>query len=151
MKILLQRVQRASVRVGGEIKGSINSGLLLFLGVQPEDSESTVDWAVKKITNLRVFTDDQGKMNLSILDTEGEALVVSQFTLCADLKKGNRPSFVGAAPPQQAERLYELFAAKMSESLNKPAATGVFGADMAVELINDGPVTLWLESPAIDK
>lgn len=146
----MQRVQRASVKVNGEVKGAIGPGLLLFLGVQPEDNDSTVDWAVKKISHLRVFSDENGKMNLSVQDVKGGVLVVSQFTLCADLKKGNRPSFVGAAPPQQAEKLYESFARKIGETLNQPAAKGVFGADMAVELINDGPVTLWLESPVVE-
>jgi D-aminoacyl-tRNA deacylase len=145
MVALIQRVQQASVEVDGAVVGAIGPGLLVLLGVAHGDTEREADWLARKTTDLRVFPDADGKMNRSLLDTGGEVLVVSQFTLLGDARKGNRPSFVGAAPPEEADRLYRYFAAKLSEALGRPVPTGVFGAMMQVRLVNDGPVTLWVE------
>lgn len=147
MKILLQRVASAKVSVANEEVGAIGRGILILLGIEPGDDEKAVDWGVNKILKLRVFPDDEGKMNRSIMDIQGQILVVSQFTLCADLKRGTRPSFIGAAPPEQACQLYELFAARASAALGRPVPTGRFGAEMQVELVNDGPMTLWITGP----
>lgn len=145
MRVLLQRVTHASVTVEGRIIGKINLGLLLFLGVGQDDGESQVKTLVDKIVHLRIFEDDAGKMNRSLLDVHGEALVVSQFTLYADIRKGRRPSFTNAAPPAIAEPLVERFKDALTATGIK-VETGIFGADMKVELLNDGPVTIWLDS-----
>ena len=119
--------------------------MLVLLGVHQDDTEAEADWLAGKVSRLRVFRDDEGRMNRSLLETGGEALVVSQFTLYGDTRKGNRPSYVAAAPPEKAEALYEYFAERLSSLLNKPVPTGEFGAMMNVRLVNDGPVTLWIE------
>jgi D-tyrosyl-tRNA(Tyr) deacylase len=145
MRALIQRVSRASVTVENEVVGKIREGLLVFLGIGLDDTETTVKPLVDKIVQLRIFPDQQGKMNLSLLDIEGEVLVVSQFTLHADVSRGRRPSFTKAAPPSIAIPLYELF----KETCKEYALTvesGVFGAYMQVELLNDGPVTIWMDS-----
>ncbi|MCA9572465.1 MAG: D-tyrosyl-tRNA(Tyr) deacylase, partial [Myxococcales bacterium] len=142
----LQRVSEASVRVDGEVVGAIGTGLLLLVGVGPEDGEPEVDWMVKKVVNLRIFPDDEGRMNLSLLDVGGAALAISQFTLFGDCRKGRRPSFVGAAPPERAEPLYARFCDLLAAQ-GVRVERGVFGADMKVGLVNDGPVTLTLDSP----
>lgn len=145
MRALLQRVSRASVTVDEKIVGQIGQGLLVFLGIGHEDSKSEVETLVDKIVQLRIFPDKQGKMNLSLLDIQGEVLVVSQFTLHADVSRGRRPSFIKAAPPSIAIPLYELFKETcMKYSLK--VESGIFGAYMQVELLNDGPVTIWLDS-----
>jgi len=146
MRVLLQRVGHASVAVEGVERACIGEGLLLFVGICREDEAEDVAWLVKKIVSLRLFEDEDGKMNRSILETGGEALVVSQFTLHARMRKGTRPSFDRAAPPELAEPLYERFAAELSAALGRAVATGVFGAMMEVSLLNDGPVTLWLDT-----
>lgn len=144
MRIVLQRVSRAEVRVGGEVVGSIGRGYALLVGFRDGDDEAAIDWMVGKIRGLRLFPDAAGKMNLSIEDVGGEFLVVSQFTLYGDVRKGRRPSFVGAAEPETAEKLYDLFVDGLRRG-TLPVATGVFGAMMEVDLVNDGPVTLLLE------
>jgi D-tyrosyl-tRNA(Tyr) deacylase len=148
MRVLLQRVSNASVTIGGTVVSGIGEGYLILLGIGPGDDESDIAWLCGKIARMRVFPDEEGKMNRSILDTGGSALVVSQFTLHASTKKGNRPSFLAAAQPELAEPLYETFCEALSTELGKPVACGIFGADMQVSLINDGPVTLWLDSRA---
>lgn len=145
MVALVQRVREASVTVGDDVTGAIGPGLLVLLGVHRTDTEAEAAWLSKKVAGLRIFPDDEGKMNRSLLDAGGEALVVSQFTLYGDTRKGNRPSFVESAPPEQAEALYEAFVAALSRHLGRPVPTGVFGAMMDVRLTNDGPVTLWVE------
>lgn len=144
MRVLVQRVARASVTVEGEVVGAIGPGLLLFVGIKEGDGDAQLSWMVNKCAQLRIFPDEDGKMNRSLLDVGGEALVVSQFTLYGNAKKGNRPSFVEAAPPEVADATYLRFAQMLSERLNKPVPTGRFAADMKVELVNDGPVTIWL-------
>ena len=144
MRALLQRVSRASVTVNGQAISSIGKGLLILLGVGHGDGEEHVRFLAEKIANLRVFEDDQGKTNLSILDLQGEAIVVSQFTLYADMRKGRRPSFIDAALPDVAEPLVERFANQL-RSHGVPTQTGKFGAHMEVEIHNDGPLTIWLE------
>lgn len=144
MKALLQRVKRASVTVDGELISKINKGILIFLGVEKGDSEENADKLSEKITKLRIFEDENDKMNLSVTDVDGEILVVSQFTLCGDCKKGTRPSFDKAASPDIANKLYEYFVKKLKEK-NIKVQTGKFRAMMDVELVNDGPVTFWLE------
>ena len=144
MKVLLQRVKNASVTIDNELFSSINHGLLLFLGVEKNDGIEQADWLVEKILKLRIFEDENEKMNLSVTDTNGEILVVSQFTLAGDCKKGTRPSFDSAKAPNEAKEIYEYFVSKLKNSdLN--IQTGVFGAMMDVALINDGPVTFMLE------
>jgi len=145
MRALLQRVTRASVTVDGEIVGRIGRGFLILLGIGQGDGEAEVKALADKIVNLRVFSDDDGKMNRSLLDSGGAALVVSQFTLYADVRKGRRPSFVEAAPPALAEPLVERFMAALA-AYGLSVAGGVFGARMDVALLNDGPVTIWLDS-----
>lgn len=145
MRAVIQRVKRAKVSVNGKEISRINSGLLILLGIGPDDQEENARTMTKKIAALRIFQDDQDKMNLSVLDRGGEALVVSQFTLYADTRKGNRPSFTGAALPNLAEPLVDRFAALLNEQ-GVPTQKGEFGADMQVELENDGPVTIILES-----
>ena len=146
MRAVIQRVTKASVTIGGSIKSQINKGYLILLGVCDEDAMEDVEWLVKKIANLRVFDDDNGVMNRSILDIQGETLVVSQFTLYASYKKGNRPSWFRAGSHEHSIPLYEAFCAQLSEALGKPVATGEFGADMKVELLNDGPVTICMDT-----
>ena len=141
MKIVLQRVSSASVKVADEIVGSIDHGMLLLIGFSSTDTEESILPTIEKILKLRIFSDEEGKMNKSVLDVNGSALLVSQFTLYADTKKGNRPSFIEAARPEQAIPLYEFFIAEMKKRIAK-VETGIFGADMKVELVNDGPVTI---------
>ncbi|MEE6076164.1 D-aminoacyl-tRNA deacylase [Avibacterium paragallinarum] len=143
MIALIQRVSQAKVEVDGNITGQIQQGLLVLLGVQKDDNESKADRLLEKVLNYRVFSDEQGKMNLNLQQVNGELLVVSQFTLAADTQKGLRPSFSKGANPEEAERLYNYFVQKCGEKI--PTFTGKFAADMQVSLINDGPVTFWLE------
>jgi D-aminoacyl-tRNA deacylase len=150
MRALLQRVSRASVTVDEQVVGQIGQGLLVFLGIGQEDSEAQIKPLADKIVHLRIFEDAAGKMNLSLLDIGGEVLVVSQFTLYADARKGRRPSFTDAAPPAIAEPLVERFKAALA-SHSIPVAGGVFGAHMDVALINDGPVTIWLDSEQLQR
>lgn len=144
MRTVIQRVNKASVTVAGELVGSINKGLLVFLGIATGDDEKKVDWMANKIVNMRIFPDEEGKMNLSAIDCGHEILVISQFTLLADCRKGNRPNFMDAASPAEAERLYEMFISKTAEFLE--IRKGVFGAMMDIEAHNDGPVTIVLDA-----
>lgn len=146
MITVLQRVQHAKVEVEGQEVGAIRQGLLMLLGVARGDTQADADKLVKKIANLRIFEDENGKMNLSLLDIGGGALVVSQFTLCADCTHGRRPSFTDSAPQAEAKELYEYFTRALAQQGVAPIETGVFGADMAVTLLNDGPVTIILDS-----
>lgn len=146
MRIVIQRVQHASVTIDGNVRSAIQQGFLILLGICDEDSSEDVDWLVKKVTGLRVFDDANHVMNLSIMDVGGEALVVSQFTLFASYKKGNRPSWFKAGSHEHSIPLYEEFCRKLSEALGKPVGTGEFGADMKVELLNDGPVTICMDT-----
>ena len=145
MRAVIQRVKSASVTVGGSVVSEIQKGLLVFLGVAQEDTPADIDYMASKIANLRIFEDDEGRMNLSILDVGGETLVVSQFTLYGDCRKGRRPSFIAAARPEKADPLYQAFMDKITQ-LGVPVKAGVFQAMMDVELINDGPVTMLLDS-----
>ena len=145
MVALVQRVREAAVEVEGEVAGAIGAGVMILLGVHKDDTERQVEWLARKCANLRIFRDEAGLMNRSVLDVGGEALVVSQFTLYGNAAKGNRPSFVDSARPEKAEALYERFVEALSVHLGTPVATGVFGAMMEVHLVNDGPVTLWVE------
>ncbi len=142
MKAVIQRVSRAKVTVDGETTGQVNNGYLILLGVVNGDTEKEMKLMAQKVANLRIFTDENDKMNLSLLDVDGEALVVSQFTLCADVSHGRRPSFINSAPPEEANRLYELFVEELRSLGVKKVATGKFGAHMDVELLNRGPVTI---------
>lgn len=144
MKALIQRVKRASVTIDGELYSKIGAGMLVLLGVEKGDTKENADKLVQKLVNLRIYEDENEKMNRSLLDVKGEMLIVSQFTLCGDCKKGTRPSFDKSAPPEAAKDLYEYFISQI-KSLNIPCATGQFGAMMDVELINDGPVTFMIE------
>ena len=146
MRVVIQRVLAASVEVKGKVEGSIGNGLLLLLGIENEDDQTDVTWLVNKVLNLRIFNDTSGVMNRSLLQEQGELLVISQFTLMAATKKGNRPSYIRAAKHEIAIPLYEKFIALAEEGLDKRVATGIFGADMKVSLINDGPVTLVIDS-----
>lgn len=146
MRTVIQRVQHASVTINGSIKSSIGNGFLLLLGIEATDTSEDVDWLVKKVSALRVFNDENGVMNRSIIDVQGEALVVSQFTLYASYKKGNRPSWFRAASHDISVPLYEEFCSKLSAALGKEVGTGEFGADMKVELLNDGPVTICMDT-----
>jgi D-aminoacyl-tRNA deacylase len=150
MRAVIQRVAHASVRIGEATVGEIGQGLLVLLGVTHEDGAGDIDWLVKKLVQLRVFNDDEGKMNLSVEDVKGGILVVSQFTLYADSKKGNRPSYIRSAPPAIAIPLYEQFLTALRARFQGPVATGEFGAMMAVSLLNDGPVTIILDSSQPD-
>lgn len=145
MRVVLQRVSRGQVSVDGRTVAKIDSGMVLLLGVGPNDGEEQARTLTEKIAHLRIFEDEQGKINLSVLDTGGAAIVVSQFTLYADVRRGRRPSFTDAAPPELARPLVERFAALLAEQ-GVPTQTGEFGAHMMVDLVNDGPVTLWLEA-----
>lgn len=146
MRLLIQRVSAASVTIDGRVKSSISQGLLLLVGFEETDEKEDIDFMCKKTIYLRIFDDENGVMNRSVLDICGEILVVSQFTLFASTKKGNRPSYIRAAKPDISIPLYEQFCATLSEMLGKPVQTGEFGADMQVGLINDGPVTIWIDS-----
>lgn len=146
MRVVIQRVQHASVTIEGTLHSKISKGYLILLGICEEDNSEDVKWLVKKIVGLRVFEDENGVMNRSIMEEDGEALVVSQFTLYASYKKGNRPSWFRAASHEISIPLYEEFCSKLSEAMNKPVGTGKFGADMKVELLNDGPVTICMDT-----
>ena len=145
MKAVIQRVSDAIVKVDGEIVGEISNGLLLLIGIDEEDEKLDADWLTQKILNLRIFGDAEGKLNLSVLDISGEILCISQFTLIADYKKGNRPSFIKAAKPDKAIPLFEYFKTEIAKS-NLKIESGIFGADMKVSLLNDGPVTIVMDS-----
>jgi D-tyrosyl-tRNA(Tyr) deacylase len=144
VKIVLQRVSSAQVSVDHQICGKIGHGLLILLGVEPDDEQGTMEWGARKCAELRIFQDDHDKMNLSLAEVNGEALVISQFTLCADAQKGRRPSFIGAAPPDLAKPLYEHFTQTL-RTLGIRTASGIFAAKMSVSLVNEGPVTIILE------
>jgi len=146
MRLVLQRVSFACVQVNNEIVGEIGYGLLVFLGISPLDTEDDIDWLIKKLIALRIFNDIEGKMNFSVVDVKGQILVISQFTLFANCHKGNRPSFTGSASPTIAIPLYESFVERLKNNFSGKVATGIFGADMKVELLNDGPVTIILDS-----
>lgn len=146
MKVVIQRVKNANVEISKKIVGSIDKGLVIFLGIKKGDTESDVDFLVKKVCNLRIFEDENLKMNLSIQDVNGEILLISQFTLYADCRKGNRPSFIEAEESNIAEQLYEYFKKKIKVEMKNRVEFGEFGADMKVSLVNDGPVTIVMES-----
>ena len=146
MKVVIQRVTRASVTIEQQLFSSIDKGMLILVGIQADDTDEDINWLASKIVNLRIFDDENGVMNKSILDSGGEILAVSQFTLMARTKKGNRPSYIDAAPPAISVPLYEKFVATLSQELHKEVQTGQFGANMKVELINDGPVTIIVDS-----
>lgn len=146
MRLVIQRVTHASVTIEGKVKSAIGPGLLILVGVESADTTEDVDWLVRKVTALRIFDDEQGVMNRSVQDINGEALVVSQFTLFASTKKGNRPSWLKAAPHNISVPLYEAFCQRLSQTMGKPVGTGEFGADMKVELLNDGPVTILMDT-----
>ncbi len=150
MRVLAQRVSRAEVEVDGQVVGRIGAGLLLLVGVAPGDGEEAVRWLSRKVAALRIFPDQAGLMNRSLLELGAEALAVSQFTLYASTKKGNRPSYTEAAPPEIAEPLFRRFVEALEAEIGKPVPTGVFGAHMRVTLCNDGPVTIWLDSERRD-
>ena len=146
MRIVIQRVKEASVTISGELHASVGHGMLILVGVEDRDSEEDVDWLVKKVSQLRIFDDSDGVMNCSVVDVGGEALVVSQFTLHASTKKGNRPSYIKAAKPDVAIPLYEKFLTILEANCSKKPGRGIFGADMKVDLVNDGPVTIIIDS-----
>jgi len=146
MRVIVQRVSEASVMVDQQTVGAISKGVLVLLGIEHGDDISDIEWICKKVVQLRIFSDNENKMNLSLIDVRGSALVVSQFTLHASTKKGNRPSFTRAAQPSAAKLLYETFCKTLGETLHTPCETGVFGADMKVALVNDGPVTIIIDS-----
>ena len=146
MKAVIQRVSHASVTIEGSVKSSIEKGYLILLGICNNDSQEDIDWLVHKIVNLRIFDDENGVMNRNILDTNGNIIVVSQFTLMASYKKGNRPSWIRAAGHETAVPLYESFVSTLSTAMGRPVGTGEFGADMKVELLNDGPVTICMDT-----
>jgi D-tyrosyl-tRNA(Tyr) deacylase len=146
MRIVVQRVSEASVTVAGEISGQIGAGLLVLVGIEDADTEADIDWLCAKIINLRIFNDAEGVMNRSVLETGGDVLLVSQFTLHASTRKGNRPSYIRASRPEFAVPMYELMIKKLEAGLGKKIPTGIFGADMQVRLLNDGPVTIVIDS-----
>lgn len=146
MRVLLQRASQASVTIEDQIHSQIGAGLVILLGIEEADGQDDINWLVQKITRMRIFGDAEGKMNCSLMESGGDALVVSQFTLHASIRKGNRPSFVRAATPNHAEPLYEKFCSAMEKEIGKFVGRGVFGADMQVVLTNDGPVTIWIDS-----
>ena len=146
MRVVIQRVSHASVTIDGHCKSAIQKGMMILVGIEETDSREDIDWLCKKIVNLRIFDDENGVMNKSILDINGEILVISQFTLHASIKKGNRPSYIRAAKPEISIPLYEQFCRELSSSLGKEIGTGEFGADMKVELLNDGPVTICMDT-----
>ncbi|MDR0953854.1 MAG: D-tyrosyl-tRNA(Tyr) deacylase [Rikenellaceae bacterium] len=146
MRVLIQRVSEASVSIGGQCRSAIGEGVLVLVGIEEADSQEDADWLTAKLARLRIFPDEQGVMNRSLLEIGGEALVVSQFTLFAATKKGNRPSYIRAARPERAIPLYDYFLAALERELGKPVGRGEFGADMQVALVNDGPVTIWIDT-----
>lgn len=146
MRVVIQRVLEASVSIAGKQTAKINQGLLLFVGIENEDTEEDISWLSKKVVNLRIFDDENKVPNLSVLEIDADVLVVSQFTLHAQVKKGNRPSYIRAAKPEISIPIYEEFVIELAKLLGKPVQTGNFGADMQVHLINDGPVTIWIDS-----
>ena len=146
MRAVIQRVRRAAVTSDGTLTGSIGAGLFILFGVRDGDDDSQLDWLVQKIVNMRIFSDDQGLMNLSVRDVNGQILVVSQFTLFAKTKKGNRPSFIDAARPDTAVPIYEKFVSRLSEELDQLVPTGVFGADMQIDMVADGPTTIIIDT-----
>ena len=146
MRVVIQRVSSASVTIAGQVRSSIGPGLLVLLGIGPDDGPEDIDWLVRKVAGLRIFNDDEGVMNRSVVEVGGETLVVSQFTLMASTKKGNRPSYIGAAGHELAIPLYESFCQALAAAIGRPVGTGEFGADMKVALVNDGPVTIIMES-----
>lgn len=146
MRAVIQRVSEASVEIENSIKGEIGQGLLIFLGIEEEDNQEDIQWLSRKIANLRIFADENKAMNLSVKDVNGAALIISQFTLHASTKKGNRPSFIKSAKPPISEPLYEQFIKEFESHIEKPVASGEFGADMQVALTNDGPVTIIIDS-----
>jgi len=146
MRALVQRVLEAGVVISGSLHSQIGQGLLVLLGVEEADTQADASWLAQKVAQLRIFADEEGKMNRNITDVEGQILVVSQFTLHASTQRGNRPSFIRAAQPDKAIPLYELFVQQLATLTAMPVATGVFGADMKIPLVNDGPVTIWLDS-----
>ncbi|MDR3117936.1 MAG: D-tyrosyl-tRNA(Tyr) deacylase [Mediterranea sp.] len=146
MRVVIQRTLHASVTINGICKSSIGKGLLILLGIEDADGEDDIDWLCKKIINLRIFDDEHGVMNKSVLETQGEILIISQFTLHASTRKGNRPSYIKAAKPETAIPLYQKFCDKLRAELGKEIGTGEFGADMKVELLNDGPVTICIDT-----
>ena len=146
MRVLIQRVKEASVTVDNEVISLIHNGLLVFVGITDDDNREDILWLTKKIANIRLFDDENGVMNLSVIDASGDILAVSQFTLMASTKKGNRPSYIKAAKPEISIPLYEEFCTEMELAVNKPIKRGVFGADMKVRLLNDGPVTIFIDS-----
>ena len=146
MRIIIQRVRNASVTINGQLHSSIGQGMMILVGIEDADNEEDIAFLVKKVAAMRIFDDENGVMNLSVMDIGGEVLVVSQFTLHASTKKGNRPSYIKAAKPDISVPLYERFCAELSSALGKPVKTGVFGADMQCALINDGPVTIFMDT-----
>lgn len=146
MRTVIQRVQHCSVTIDGQLKSNIGNGMLVLVGIEDRDTQEDIEWLCKKIANLRIFDDENGVMNRSVIETEGEVMVVSQFTLHASTKKGNRPSYIHASKPDIAIPMYEAFCAEMGLQIGKEVQTGTFGADMKVELVNDGPVTIWIDS-----
>ena len=146
MRVLIQRVKEASVTVDNEVISLIHNGLLIFVGIEDDDNREDILWLTKKIANIRLFDDENGVMNLSVIDAGGDILAVSQFTLMASTKKGNRPSYIKAAKPEISIPLYEEFCSEMELAVNKPIGRGVFGVDMKVRLLNDGPVTIFIDS-----
>ena len=146
MKTVTQRVQYASVTIDGQVKSKIGKGLLILVGIEDRDTQEDIEWLAKKITNLRIFDDENGVMNRSCIEVDGEILVVSQFTLQASTKKGNRPSYIKASKPEVAIPMYEAFCEEVGLQLGRPVQTGTFGSDMKVELLNDGPVTILIDS-----
>lgn len=147
MRLVIQRVRDAQVTVEDRVTGQIGPGLLVLAGFAPNDTPASLAWMCRKLVQLRIFSDENGQMNRSVADTDGQILIVSQFTLLADARKGNRPSYIGAAPPPIAGPLYQQFVTLVAAELGKPVPTGIFGADMQVRLTNDGPVTIVLDSP----
>ena len=146
MRIVIQRVKNASVTIEGNVKSAIQQGFLILLGIGDDDNNADIDWLVRKVIGLRIFDDENGVMNRNIMETGGDALVVSQFTLMASYKKGNRPSYIHAAKHEIAIPLYNHFCEELSKAMGKPVGTGEFGADMKVELLNDGPVTICMDT-----
>ena len=146
MRTVIQRVQHCSVTIDGQLKSNIGNGMLVLVGIEDRDTQEDIEWLCKKIANLRIFDDENGVMNRSVIDTGGEVMVVSQFTLHASTKKGNRPSYIHASKPDFAIPMYESFCAEMGLQIGKNVPTGEFGADMKIELLNDGPVTILIDS-----